>query len=541
MENLIGYIIVFGTVILFMVIAIYNRATEAAEFYVAGRRIPAFWNGMAIAADWMSAASFISMAGALYTLGYDGLAYIMGWTGGYVLLALLIAPYLRKFGKYTVPDFIAERYESQFARFVALVTAIIISFTYMVGQVAGVGIIMGRFFGVPFELGIAIGMIIIIATTVVGGMKSITWTQVAQYIVLITAYLLPVSILATQWFGVPLPQFLYGKVLQNIVELETQYGISPNYVEPFVKFNTAQFLALTFVLMAGTAALPHILMRFFTTPSVRDARVSAGWALLFIAILYLTAPAYAAFSRFVILKDVVGKPIDQLPAWAQKWAETGLFKVIDKNGDGIIQWAELNIHMDIVVLATPEIAGLAAVVGFFVMAGGLAAALSTADGLLLVIAAAVSNDLYAKMINPSAPEKRVILMGKAAVAVVGIIGGFVAAQKIAFIVQIVAWAFSLATASFFPALVLGVFWKRLNKQGAISGLIVGLLVTIIYIYLNKTQGFSVWGIQDTGSGLFGLIANLIVTVAVTLMTPPPSERIQKLVEELRYPKKIHEV
>lgn len=541
MENLIGYIIVFGTVILFMVIAIYNRATEAAEFYVAGRRIPAFWNGMAIAADWMSAASFISMAGALYTLGYDGLAYIMGWTGGYVLLALLIAPYLRKFGKYTVPDFIAERYESQFARFVALVTAIIISFTYMVGQVAGVGIIMGRFFGVPFELGIAIGMIIIIATTVVGGMKSITWTQVAQYIVLITAYLLPVSILATQWFGVPLPQFLYGKVLQNIVELETQYGISPNYVEPFVKFNTAQFLALTFVLMAGTAALPHILMRFFTTPSVRDARVSAGWALLFIAILYLTAPAYAAFSRFVILKDVVGKPIDQLPAWAQKWAETGLFKVIDKNGDGIIQWAELNIHMDIVVLATPEIAGLAAVVGFFVMAGGLAAALSTADGLLLVIAAAVSNDLYAKMINPSAPEKRVVLMGKAAVAVVGIIGGFVAAQKIAFIVQIVAWAFSLATASFFPALVLGVFWKRLNKQGAISGLIVGLLVTIIYIYLNKTQGFSVWGIQDTGSGLFGLIANLIVTVAVTLMTPPPSERIQKLVEELRYPKKIHEV
>ncbi len=541
MENLIGYIIVFGTVILFMVIAIYNRATEAAEFYVAGRRIPAFWNGMAIAADWMSAASFISMAGALYTLGYDGLAYIMGWTGGYVLLALLIAPYLRKFGKYTVPDFIAERYESQFARFVALVTAIIISFTYMVGQVAGVGIIMGRFFGVPFEVGIAIGMIIIIATTVVGGMKSITWTQVAQYIVLITAYLLPVSILATQWFGVPLPQFLYGKVLQNIVELETQYGISPNYVEPFVKFNTAQFLALTFVLMAGTAALPHILMRFFTTPSVRDARVSAGWALLFIAILYLTAPAYAAFSRFVILKDVVGKPIDQLPAWAQKWAETGLFKVIDKNGDGIIQWAELNIHMDIVVLATPEIAGLAAVVGFFVMAGGLAAALSTADGLLLVIAAAVSNDLYAKMINPSAPEKRVVLMGKAAVAVVGIIGGFVAAQKIAFIVQIVAWAFSLATASFFPALVLGVFWKRLNKQGAISGLIVGLLVTIIYIYLNKTQGFSVWGIQDTGSGLFGLIANLIVTVAVTLMTPPPSERIQKLVEELRYPKKIHEV
>ncbi len=541
MENLIGYIIVFGIVILFMAIAIYNRATEAAEFYVAGRRIPAFWNGMAIAADWMSAASFISMAGALYALGYDGLAYIMGWTGGYVLLALLIAPYLRKFGKYTIPDFIAERYESQFARFVALVTAIIISFTYMIGQVAGVGIIMGRFFGVPFELGIAIGMIIIIATTVVGGMKSVTWTQVAQYIVLITAYLLPVSILATQWFGVPLPQFLYGKVLQNIVELETQYGISPNYVEPFVKFNMAQFLALTFVLMAGTAALPHILMRFFTTPSVRDARVSAGWALLFIAILYLTAPAYAAFSRFVILKDVVGKPIDQLPAWAQKWAETGLFKVIDKNGDGIIQWAELNIHLDIVVLATPEIAGLAAVVGFFVMAGGLAAALSTADGLLLVIAAAVSNDLYAKMINPSAPEKRVVLMGKAAVAVVGIIGGFVAAQKIAFIVQIVAWAFSLATASFFPALVLGIFWKRLNKQGAISGLIVGLLVTIIYIYLNKTQGFSVWGIQDTASGLFGLIANLIVTVAVTLMTPPPSERIQKLVEELRYPKKIHEV
>ena len=534
-----GYVIVFGIVIIFMAIAIYNRATEAAEFYVAGRRIPAFWNGMAVAADWMSAASFISMAGALYALGYDGLAYIMGWTGGYVLLALLIAPYLRKFGKYTVPDFIAERYESNFARLVALIIAIIISFTYMVGQVAGVGIIMGRLFGVPFELGIAIGMIVIIATTVIGGMKSITWTQVAQYIVLITAYLLPVSILAMQWFGIPLPQFLYGKVLHWITELETQHGITPHYIEPYAKFQITQFLALMFVLMAGTAALPHVLMRFFTTPSVRDARWSAGWALFFIAILYLTAPAYAAFSRYVILKDVVGKPIDQLPAWAQKWAETGLFQVIDKNGDGIIQWAELNIHRDIVVLATPEIAGLSLLVGYFVMAGGLAAALSTADGLLLVIAAAISNDLYAKMINPNAPEKKVVMLGKVAVAVAGIIGGFVAAMKIGFIVQIVAWAFSLATASFFPALVFGIFWKRLNKEGAIAGMVVGLLVTITYIYLNKTQGFSIFGIQHTASGIFGLIANLIVAYIVTKFTPPPSERVQKLVEEIRYPKKIH--
>ncbi len=541
MEQFIGYIIVFGIVIVFMAIAIYNRATEAVEFYVAGRRIPAFWNGMAVAADWMSAASFISMAGALYALGYDGLAYIMGWTGGYVLLALLIAPYLRKFGKYTVPDFIAERYESNFARLVALIIAIIISFTYMVGQIAGVGIIMGRLFGVPFELGIAIGLIVIILTTMLGGMKSITWTQVAQYIVLITAYLLPVSILAIQWFGIPLPQFLYGQVLQNIIELEAQHGISPHYTEPFQRFNMAQFLGLMFVLMAGTAALPHILMRFFTTPSVRDARMSAGWALLFIAILYLTAPAYAAFARYVILKDVVGKPIDQLPDWAQKWAETGLFKVIDKNGDGIIQWAELDIHRDIIVLATPEIAGLVAIVGFFVMAGGLAAALSTADGLLLVIAAAISNDLYAKLINPQAEEKKVVLLGKAAVAVAGVIGGFVAAMKIGFIVQIVAWAFSLATASFFPALVLGVFWKRLNRQGAVAGMIVGLIVTIIYIYLNKTTGFSILGLQHTAAGVFGLIANLIVALIVTHLTPPPSERIQKLVEELRYPKKIHEV
>ena len=537
----LGYVIVFGIVIIFMAIAVYNRATEAAEFYVAGRRIPAFWNGMAVAADWMSAASFISMAGALYALGYDGLAYIMGWTGGYVLLALLIAPYLRKFGKYTVPDFIAERYESNFARFVALIIAIIISFTYMVGQIAGVGIIMGRLFGVPFEIGIAIGIIVIIATTIIGGMKSITWTQVAQYIVLITAYLLPVSLLAMQWFGVPLPQFLYGEVMQKITELETQHGISPHYVEPYAKFQITQFLALMFVLMAGTAALPHILMRFFTTPSVREARWSAGWALFFIAILYLTAPAYAAFARFVVLKDVVGKPIDQLPAWAQKWAETGLFKVIDQNGDGIIQWAELNLHRDIVVLATPEIAGLSLLVGYFVMAGGLAAALSTADGLLLVIAAAISNDLYAKMINPQAPEKKVVMLGKAAVAVAGVIGGFVAAMKIGFIVQIVAWAFSLATASFFPALVFGIFWKRLNKEGAIAGMVVGLLVTIAYIYLNKTAGFSIFGIQHTASGVFGLIANLIVAYIVTKMTPAPSERVQKLVEEIRYPKKIHEV
>ena len=539
--EIMGYVIVFGIVIVFMAIALYNRATAAEEFYVAGRRIPAFWNGMAVAADWMSAASFISMAGALYALGYDGLAYIMGWTGGYVLLALLIAPYLRKFGKFTVPDFIAERYESNFARLVALITAIIISFTYMVGQVAGVGIIMGRLFGVSFEIGIAIGMIIIIATTVIGGMKSITWTQVAQYIVLITAYLLPVSILAVQWFGIPLPQFLYGQVLQNIVELETQHNVSPHYVEPFAKFNMIQFLSLMFVLMAGTAALPHVLMRFFTTPSVKDARKSAGWALFFIAILYLTAPAYAAFSRYVILKDVVGKPIDQLPAWAQKWAETGLFKVIDKNGDGIIQWAELNIHRDIVVLATPEIAGLIALVGYFVMAGGLAAALSTADGLLLVIAAAISNDLYAKMIDPNAPEKKVVMLGKIAVAVAGVIGGFIAAQKIAFIVQIVAWAFSLATASFFPALILGVFWKRANKTGAVTGLVVGLVITILYIYLNKYQGVSILGIQHTASGIFGFIANLIVTVIVSKMTSPPSEKIQKLVEDIRYPKKIHEV
>lgn len=536
-----GYLIVFGIVIVFMAIAVYNRATEAAEFYVAGRRIPAFWNGMAVAADWMSAASFISMAGALYALGYDGLAYIMGWTGGYVLLALLIAPYLRKFGKFTVPDFIAERYESNFARFVALVIAIIISFTYMVAQVAGVGIIMGRLFGVPFELGIAIGMVVIIATTVIGGMKSITWTQVAQYIVLITAYLLPVSLLAMQWFGIPLPQFLYGKILQWVTDLETQHGISPHYIEPYAKFTIAQFIALMFVLMAGTAALPHVLMRFFTTPSVRDARWSAGWALFFIAILYLTAPAYAAFSRYVILKDVVGRPIDQLPAWAQKWAETGLFNVIDKNGDGIIQWAELNIHRDIIVLATPEIAGLSLLVGYFVMAGGLAAALSTADGLLLVIAAAISNDLYAKMINPSASEKKVVMLGKMAVAITGIIGGFVAAMKIGFIVQIVAWAFSLATASFFPALVFGIFWKRLNRQGAIAGMVVGLLVTILYIYLNKTSGFSILGIQHTASGVFGLIANLIVAYIVTMITPPPSEKVQKLVEEIRYPKKIHEV
>ncbi|RUM27830.1 MAG: cation acetate symporter [Aquifex sp.] len=537
----LGYVIVFGIVALFMAIAIYNRATEAEEFYVAGRRIPAFWNGMAVAADWMSAASFISMAGALYALGYDGLAYIMGWTGGYVLLALLIAPYLRKFGKYTVPDFIAERYESNFARLVALIIAIIISFTYMVGQVAGVGIIMGRLFGVPFEIGIAIGMIVIIATTVLGGMKSITWTQVAQYIVLITAYLLPVSLLAMQWFGIPLPQFLYGNVLQWIVDLETKHGISPHYIEPYVKFNMIQFISLMFVLMAGTAALPHVLMRFFTTPSVRDARWSAGWALFFIAILYLTAPAYAAFARYVVLKDIVGKPIDQLPAWAQKWAETGLFKVVDQNGDGIIQWAELHLHRDIVVLATPEIAGLSLLVGYFVMAGGLAAALSTADGLLLVIAAAVSNDLYAKMINPNAPERKIVMLGKVAVAVAGVIGGFVAAMKIGFIVQIVAWAFSLATASFFPALVFGIFWKRLNKQGAIAGMVAGLLVTIAYIYLNKAHGFSVLGVQHTASGIFGLVVNLIVSYIVTAMTPPPSERVQKIVEEVRYPKKIHEV
>ncbi len=541
-NQMIGYIVVFGTFVAFLYIAFATRAKKSDDFYVAGRRVPTVWNGMAVGADWMSAASFISMAGALNALGYDGLAYIMGWTGGYVLLALVLAPYLRKFGKYTAPDFIGDRYESQSARLVAIICAIVISLTYCIAQVAGAGIIMARLLGFPMGAAIAVGIVIVVASTVMGGMKSITWTQCAQYIVLITGYLIPVTALCLKVYGHPLPQLAYGDLLYKIVAKEQELNIKPLYIEPFTKMNAVDMWVLTLVLMVGTAGLPHIMMRFFTVPSVRSSRYSAGWALVFIGALYITAPAYAAFQKYVVLHEVVGKSITALPEWVAAWGKAGLVKVTDTNGDGILQFAELNIHRDVVVLSMPEIAQLPYIVSAFVAAGGLAAAISTADGLLMVIASAISHDLYYRMINKNASEKTRVFLGKSLIGLFAVIAGLIASQNIGFIVQIVAWAFSLAAASFFPAIVMGVFYKRTNKHGAIIGMIGGLLITIIYIlgvkfsWPTKIEPFL--GIKDQGAGLFGMIFNFLSCWIISSFTPPPSQKTMDLVDHLRYPVKL---
>lgn len=539
---MIGYIVVFGVFVLFLYIAYSTRATRTDDFYVAGRRINPIWNGMAIGADWMSAASFISMAGAIAALGYDGLAYIMGWTGGYVLLTLVLAPYLRKFGKYTAADFVGDRYESHVARTVAIFCAITISLVYCIAQVAGAGIIMARLMGFSMNVAIAIGIVIVVVSTVMGGMKSITWTQCAQYIVLIIAYLIPVTALCLKMYGHPLPQLAYGDLLYKIVAKEQELGIKPLYIEPFTKLTSSDMWVLTLILMIGTAGLPHIMMRYFTTPTVRDARYSSGYALICIGALYITAPAYAAFQKYTILYEVVGKQIAALPEWVTAWGKAGLITVKDANADGILQFAELNIHRDVVVLSMPEIAQLPYIVSALVAAGGLSAAISTADGLLMVIASAISHDLYFRMINPKATEKQRVVLGKSLIGVFAVVAGFFAAQNIGFIVQIVAWAFSLAAATFFPVIVMGIFYKRTNKYGAIIGMAGGLLITLWYI-LGVKFGWPmklnpIMGIKDQGAGLFGLIFNFLACYIISNFTPPPSQKIMELVDHCRYPVKL---
>ncbi len=636
----IGYSFLFLTIFLYATIGVLARTASVSEYYVAGRRVPAVFNGMATGADWMSSASFMGLAGTLYLTGYQGLAYVMGWTGGYVLVALLLAPYLRRFGQYTIPDFLAARYGGNLARLVGVFATVVASFVYVVAQIYGVGLITSRFVGLQFEVGVFVGLAGILVCSFLGGMRAVTWTQVAQYAILIVAYLVPVTILSYEVTGIPVPQLTYGQVLQKVQVLEERIFDDPAEVDARRLFreradgyytriltlpdsleeerrslstqinelkssnaqmrevvalerqrrelpktseaaraywdqlmreagqrgalpdhhltpypgaaegvnNTARlnFLTLVFCLMVGTAALPHVLMRYYTTTSVRDARRSVFWSLFFILALYLTAPAYAAFAKYEIYSSLVGSSITQLPIWVTSWGKIGLVSIEDINGDGILQLAELSLNPDVVLLATPEIAGLPYVISGLVAAGALAAALSTADGLLLTIASALSHDIYYKVLRPTATTQWRLVVSKSLLLVVAVLAASVASQKPATILFMVAWAFSLAGAALFPALILGVFWKRATPTGAVSGMVVGLLMTIYYmirVHFDAIPwlgihgiGMEPWlGIQSTSAGVWGVAIGFFTIIIVSLFGEPPSEETQDFVESVRYP------
>jgi cation/acetate symporter len=537
----ISWLFLSLTIGLYAFIGLRSRTNQLDEYYVAGRRIPGVINGLATGSDWMSAASFISMAGALWLLGYEGLAYITGWTGGFVLLVLLLAPYLRKFGQYTIPDFIGARYSGALARVSAAVISIIISFTYLTAQVTGVGIIMSRFLGVNYMVGVIVGLAAVLLCSFMGGMQAITWTQTVQGIILVIAYLVPVTWLSLKLTGVALPQVMYGEALHNIASLEQAQGIAKSYIEPFNDWTPWNFVALTLCLMLGTAGMPHILIRFYTVPTVRESRSSVAWALIWISMLYFTAPAYAAFARWEVLQEVVGKPVAELPAWTEPWANTGLLTVTDApeqggNGDGQLQFNELKIDQDLIVLATPEIAGLPSTVVALVAAGGLAAALSTADGLLLVIASAAAHDIYHRTLNPQASLRERLWLGRVMILAAAILAALTAVQRLGIIVQMVAWAFSFAAATFFPALVLGIFWKRATSRGAVAGMLSGLLVTALYMFYTYIQPErALLGINSSAAGIFGIPINFLVTIIVSRLSPPPSAQTEALVDSLRHP------
>ncbi|MGP4059091.1 sodium:solute symporter family protein [Halobacillus sp. H74] len=536
-QFMVSLALIVATFGLYIGIAIYNKARATSDFYVASRGVPPVFNGMAIGADWMSAASFIGMAGTIMVLGYDGLAYIMGWTGGYLLLTFLLAPQLRKYGRYTVPEFIGDRYRSNTARLIAAVATIIISFTYSIGQLSGSGVVIGRLLEVNTVIGTLIGVVLIAFYSALGGMKGITWTQVAQYLVLIIAYLIPVIFMSLQLTQNPMPWLSYGDVISEMRVLDQELGIS-EYVVPFTENTKWQFIALMFTLMAGTAGLPHVIVRFYTVATMKAARWSGAWALLFIGLLYLSAPAYAAFSRFILMTEVAGSSLNNLPAWTQAWVDTGRLSLADSNSDGVLQWTELVISNDIVVMATPEIAGLGIFVIGLMAAGAMAAALSTAGGLMIAISAALSHDIYFRSVNPQASEEKRLFVGRLSIVLATIAAGLIALNPPGAITQIVAWAFALASGSFFPALLLGVWWKRANGPGVIAGMITGLSVTLGYIFAAKYGGFTLLGIIDTGAGVFGATAAILANIIVSLMTAPPSQQTQDEVTDLRYPEQI---
>lgn len=535
-------------------IAIWSHASSTKEFYVAGEGVSPIANGMATAADWMSAASFISMAGIISFLGYGGSQYLMGWTGGYVLLALCLAPYLRKFGKFTVPDFIGERYYSQNARTIALICAIFVSFTYVVGQMKGVGVAFSRFLEIPYDSGVIIGIAIVFFYAVLGGMKGITYTQVAQYCVLIFAFTVPAIYLSLQATGNPIPQIGFGsKTMDGVYLLEKLNLLSVDLgFNRYTDINRTTLINVFFItgaLMFGTAGLPHVIVRFFTVPKVRDARISAGWALLFISILYTTAPAVAAFAKVNLINTVSNAKYADMPTWFTNWENTGLLEFDDKNGDGVIQYVadtqvnELTIDNDIMVLANPEIANLPPWVIGLIVAGGLAAALSTAAGLLLVISTSISHDLLKKNINPNISEKGELWAARISIAVAVVAAGLAGLNPPGFVAEVVALAFGLAASSFFPAIILGIFDKKMNKEGAIAGMLTGIIFTALYILYFKPQlgGIGLpedylFGISPEGIGTIGMIINFIVSLIVSRLTKPTPEKIKALVESIRYPK-----
>lgn len=647
----IGIVFLLATILLYAGIGIMSRTTDAVEYYVAGRRVPAMYNGMATGADWMSAASFISLAGTLYLTGYNGLAFIMGWTGGYCLVALLLAPYLRKFGQFTIPDFLGARYGGNLPRLLGIAAAILCSFTYVVAQIYGVGLITSRLTGVAFELGIFLGLGGILVCSFLGGMRAVTWTQVTQYIILIAAYLIPVMWLSVKQTGMPIPQLVYGFQLEKVSAMEKRliddpaeievreifrkrsveladklkdpraalavdkadavkksadlkaahapdadivaaekalYGLPkdeaaarrvwtaaravadvkakplngmPLHTQQFsgdphgdageqVEFEVSRrnFLALIVCLMLGTAALPHILMRYYTTPSVKEARESVTWSLFLIFLLYVTAPALAVLVKFEVFHVLVGTPFDQLPQWMVAWSKVDptLLSVADVNRDNILQLNELSIGGDIIVLAMPEIGGMPYVMSALVAAGGLAAALSTADGLLLTIASGLSHDLYYKMIDPNASTARRVTISKVLLLIVALCAAYLAAQKPADILFLVSAAFSFAAAAFFPALTLGIFWKRATGPAASLGMVTGLGITFYYMLMTQPwlrEIFRVtspvvlwWGIQPISAGVFGVALGFAVIILVSLITPAPGRAVQHFVEDLRYPR-----
>ncbi len=556
-EDVISYGFVGFTILIYATIGVISRTTQVSEYYVAGRSVPAIYNGMATGADWMSGASFVAMAGGIFFTGYGYTALLIGWTGGYVLVAALLAPYLRKFGAYTVPDFLGARYGGSLARFVGVLVLVVCSLAYVTSQINATGTIASRAFGVPFEYAVFLGLAGILVCSMLGGMRAVTWTQVAQYIVLIFAYIMPVVWLSIIWGHGPFPQLSYGSLLPQIAELEASYGLgtasyekatsafkgvkaisNPHWIAAEGGVAIWKYITLIFCLMAGTASLPHVLMRFFTTPSVRQARISVAWSLLFIFLLYFTAPALATFAKFNFLQNLVGMDAAALEAanWFARWKEVQFVDFKDINGNGLVNMGELMIRADVVVLATPEMAGLPYWVSGLVAAGGLAAALSTADGLLLAIANALSHDVYGKIINPEASTEKRLAVARVLLVIVGIIAAYIAAERLTGILGGVIWAFSFAASGLFIPLVLGVWWKRANKAGAVAGILSGFFSGSAYLYYLKGMGGDpILHLDHLRFGIVGMVVCLVVMVVVSLATEEPSQEIQDMIDEIRYP------